>query len=49
VNQQAMILIAVGLFFLGGVYSAFKQGIKVLAVICVVAAALAITAGVLRI
>jgi hypothetical protein len=49
VNSSATILLAVGLFFLGGVYSAFKQGIKLLAVICAVVAALAITAGVLRI
>ena len=48
-NQSATILIAAGLFFLGGVYSAFKQGIKVLAAICVVLAVLAIGAGVMRI
>ena len=48
-NQSATILIAAGLFFLGGVYSALKQGIKVLAGICVVLAALAIVAGVMRI
>jgi hypothetical protein len=41
-------LFALGIFFLAGVYSAFKQGIKALAVLAFIAAAMAIAGGVLR-
>ncbi|MFC0556042.1 hypothetical protein ACFFHJ_34570 [Planotetraspora thailandica] len=40
-------MIFIGLFLLGGVYSAIRQGIKMLAVLAGVGAALAITAGVM--
>jgi hypothetical protein len=48
VNSGAVLLFALGLFFLTGVVSLYKQGIKVLALICLVLAALAITGGALR-
>ncbi|GII26687.1 hypothetical protein [Planotetraspora mira] len=40
-------MIFIGLFLLGGVYSAIRQRLKVLAALTGVAAALAITAGVM--
>jgi hypothetical protein len=44
----SIFLFAVGIFFLTGVYSALKQGIKSLAVLAFMAGALAIAGGVLR-
>jgi hypothetical protein len=46
-NAISIALLFVGLFFVGGVISLIKQGLKLGAVICVVGAAMAITAGVL--
>jgi hypothetical protein len=47
-NAGTILLFAVGLFFLTGVYVFVKQGIKALAVIVFLLAALAIAGGVLR-
>jgi cbb3-type cytochrome oxidase subunit 3 len=44
----SIFLIAVGIFFLAGVYSALRQGIKSLALLALLLAALAIAGGVLR-
>ncbi|MCG5212449.1 hypothetical protein [Streptosporangium sp. KLBMP 9127] len=46
-NWTAAVMVFVGLFMIGGVVSFFKQGLKVFAGVLGVAAALAITAGVL--
>jgi cation transport ATPase len=43
-----VVLFALGVFFLAGVYSALRQGLKGLAVLAFLAAALAIAGGVLR-
>jgi hypothetical protein len=48
VSPFAMFLFAVGIFFLTGVVVFVKQGIRVLAVVAFLIAALAVTAGVLR-
>jgi hypothetical protein len=40
-------MIFIGLFLVGGVYSAVRQGLKILAALAGVGAALAITAGVM--
>jgi hypothetical protein len=40
-------MIFIGLFLIGGVISGFRQGLKLMAVLAGLAAALAITAGVL--
>jgi hypothetical protein len=48
VSPLAILLLAVGLFFLTGVVIFLKQGIKSLAFVAFVAAALALTAGALR-
>jgi hypothetical protein len=47
-STLSVFLLAVGVFFLAGVYSALRQGIRSLAVLALVAAALAIAGGVLR-
>jgi hypothetical protein len=47
-STLSIFLLALGVFFLAGVYSALRQGIKALAVLAFVAAALAIAGGVLR-
>jgi hypothetical protein len=47
-STLSIFLLALGAFFLAGVYSALKQGIKALAVLAFIAAALAIAGGVLR-
>ena len=47
-STLSIFLIALGVFCLAGVYSALKQGIKSLAVIALLLAALAIAGGVLR-
>ncbi|MFE3097164.1 hypothetical protein ACFXG1_25455 [Streptomyces sp. NPDC059248] len=48
-NTLSTILIVVGLFFLGGVYSFAKQGLpKGVVVLLSIAAGMALTAGVLR-
>ena len=47
-STVTILLFAVGLFFLTGVYVFVKQGIKVLAFFALMAALLAITGGVLR-
>jgi hypothetical protein len=47
-SPLATLLLGVGLFFLTGVVIFLKQGIKSLAFVAFVAAALALTAGVLR-
>lgn len=47
-SSAAILLFALGLFFLTGVYVFIKQGIKTLAVIVFVLAAMAIAGGVLR-
>jgi cbb3-type cytochrome oxidase subunit 3 len=44
----SIILFAAGVFFLAGVYSALRQGIKSLAVVTLLLAALAIAGGVLK-
>ncbi|MGI5292366.1 hypothetical protein ACQEVF_54975 [Nonomuraea polychroma] len=46
-NLLAGVMVFIGLFLIGGVFSLAKQGLKIGAVICAVGAAMAITAGVL--
>jgi hypothetical protein len=46
-NLIAGVMVFIGLFLIGGVFSLAKQGLKIGAVICAVGAAMAITAGVL--
>ncbi|MEV0149626.1 MULTISPECIES: hypothetical protein [unclassified Nonomuraea] len=46
-NMLAVVMVFIGLFLAGGVFSLFKQGLKVGAAVCAVGAALAITAGVM--
>ncbi|HEX4816765.1 MAG TPA: hypothetical protein VFV66_28830 [Nonomuraea sp.] len=46
-NLIAGVMVFVGLFLIGGVFSLARQGLKIGAVICAVGAAMAITAGVL--
>ncbi|MFC4585566.1 hypothetical protein [Sphaerisporangium corydalis] len=46
-NWTAVAMVFVGLFMIGGVFSFFKQGLRVGAVVLGVGAVLAITAGVL--
>jgi hypothetical protein len=46
-NLIAGVMVFVGLFLIGGVFSLAKQGLKIGAVVCAVGAAMAITAGVL--
>jgi hypothetical protein len=48
VSAFALFLFAVGIFFLTGVVVFIRQGIKLLAVVAFLIAALAVTAGVLR-
>jgi hypothetical protein len=47
-DSGTILLFAVGLFFLTGVYVLAKQGIRSLAIIVAVLAAMAIAGGVLR-
>ncbi|MCW2905080.1 MAG: hypothetical protein JWO67_7345 [Streptosporangiaceae bacterium] len=47
-SPLVLFLFAVGIFFLTGVVVFLKQGIRVLAIVAFIAAALALTAGVLR-
>ncbi|WP_193318979.1 hypothetical protein [Nonomuraea phyllanthi] len=46
-NLIAGVMVFLGLFLIGGVFSLAKQGIKIGAALCAVGAAMAITAGVL--
>ncbi|MDP4508408.1 hypothetical protein [Nonomuraea turcica] len=46
-NLIAGVMVFVGLFLIGGVFSLAKQGLKIGAVVCALGAAMAITAGVL--
>ncbi|MFG1701901.1 hypothetical protein ACFLIM_01785 [Nonomuraea sp. M3C6] len=46
-NWTAGVMVFIGLFLIGGVFSLFRQGLKIGAVVCAVGAAMAITAGVL--
>ncbi|RVX39547.1 hypothetical protein EDD27_1906 [Nonomuraea polychroma] len=46
-NLIAGVMVFIGLFLIGGVFSLAKQGLKIGAVICAVGAAMAISAGVL--
>ncbi|QYC40728.1 hypothetical protein Nocox_15565 [Nonomuraea coxensis DSM 45129] len=46
-NAIAVVLVFVGLFLVGGVFSLYKQGLKIGAVVCAVGAVMAVTAGVL--
>ncbi|WP_171075278.1 hypothetical protein [Nonomuraea basaltis] len=46
-NLLAGVMVFIGLFLIGGVFSLARQGVKIGAVICAVGAAMAITAGVL--
>jgi hypothetical protein len=46
-NLLAAVLVFIGLFLGGGVYSLAKQGLKAGAAMCAVGAVMAITAGVL--
>ncbi|SEG83567.1 hypothetical protein SAMN05444920_105224 [Nonomuraea solani] len=46
-NLLAGVMVFIGLFLIGGVFSLFKQGLKIGAAICALGAAMAITAGVL--
>jgi hypothetical protein len=46
-NLLAGVMVFIGLFLIGGVFSLAKQGLKIGAVVCAVGAAMAITAGVL--
>ncbi|WP_169789239.1 hypothetical protein [Nonomuraea candida] len=46
-NLLAVAMLFLGLFLAGGVFSLGRQGIKIGAAVCALAAAMAITAGVL--
>ncbi|GAA3658397.1 hypothetical protein GCM10022224_022240 [Nonomuraea antimicrobica] len=46
-NLLAVAMVFIGLFLIGGVFSLARQGLKIGAGICVLGAAMAITAGVL--
>lgn len=46
-NFASVGMISIGLFLVGGVISGLRQGLRLMAVLCGVGAALAITAGVL--
>ncbi|MCK2220886.1 hypothetical protein MF672_044830 [Actinomadura sp. ATCC 31491] len=46
-NAIAVVLVFLGLFLAGGVFSLIKQGLRIGAVVCAVGAVMAITAGVL--
>ncbi|MEO3790033.1 hypothetical protein ABGB14_07455 [Nonomuraea sp. B10E15] len=46
-NLIAGVLVFLGLFLIGGVFSLAKQGLKLGAAVCAFGAAMAITAGVL--
>jgi hypothetical protein len=46
-NLIAGVMVFIGLFLAGGVFSLLKQGLKIGAAICAVGAAMAIAAGVL--
>ncbi|WP_433442030.1 hypothetical protein [Nonomuraea sp. CA-141351] len=46
-NLIAGVMVFIGLFLIGGVFSLFKQGLKIGAAVCALGAAMAITAGVL--
>ncbi|MGP3915241.1 hypothetical protein OHA25_45775 [Nonomuraea sp. NBC_00507] len=46
-NLIAGVMVFIGLFLIGGVFSLAKQGLKIGAVVCALGAAMAITAGVL--
>ncbi|GAA3207972.1 MULTISPECIES: hypothetical protein [Nonomuraea] len=46
-NLLAGVMVFIGLFLIGGVFSLFRQGLKIGAAICALGAAMAITAGVL--
>ncbi|MBB5077167.1 hypothetical protein [Nonomuraea endophytica] len=46
-NMIAYAMVFIGLFLFGGVFSLFKQGLKLGAVFCALGGVMAITAGVL--
>ncbi|MGN9839417.1 hypothetical protein ACTMTI_14980 [Nonomuraea sp. H19] len=46
-NLIAGVMVFIGLFLIGGVFSLARQGLKIGAVVCAVGAAMAVTAGVL--
>ncbi|MBE1592824.1 hypothetical protein ACFPOI_19405 [Nonomuraea angiospora] len=46
-NTLAIVMVFIGLFLIGGVFSLAKQGLKIGAAVCALGAAMAITAGVL--
>ncbi|WP_219469789.1 hypothetical protein [Nonomuraea rhizosphaerae] len=46
-NWIAIVLVFLGLFLFGGVFSLVKQGLRIGATVCALGAVLAITAGVL--
>ncbi|MEW1845049.1 hypothetical protein AB0392_44505 [Nonomuraea angiospora] len=46
-NTLAIVMVFIGLFLAGGVFSLAKQGLKIGAAVCALGAAMAITAGVL--
>ncbi|MEW9548605.1 hypothetical protein [Nonomuraea sp. NPDC050783] len=46
-NVIAVVLVFLGMFLVGGVFSLARQGLKIGAVVCAVGAAMAVTAGVL--
>jgi hypothetical protein len=46
-NLIAYAMVFIGIFLFGGVYSLFKQGLKVGAIFCAVGGVMAIAAGVL--
>ncbi|GAA2880331.1 MULTISPECIES: hypothetical protein [Nonomuraea] len=46
-NVLAIVMVFLGLFLIGGVFSLGKQGLKIGAAVCALGAAMAITAGVL--
>ena len=46
-NVIAIVMVFLGLFLIGGVFSLGRQGLKMGAAVCAVGAALAITAGVM--
>ncbi|MFD1540022.1 hypothetical protein [Nonomuraea guangzhouensis] len=46
-NTIAIVMVFIGLFLIGGVFSLARQGLKIGAAVCAVGAALAITAGVM--
>ncbi|MEV0344279.1 hypothetical protein AB0H88_00840 [Nonomuraea sp. NPDC050680] len=46
-NTIAIVMVFIGLFLIGGVFSLGRQGLKLGAAVCAIGAAMAITAGVM--